>query len=174
MNLTSVRALKFRQEESKGISIMILSLLSLLYSSYKEYGECEGYCKVTFLLNPPFRKSTIYCPNNNKWWYTYTPTLCVCACLHTSWDFAISQINTPHQCTKISHTSNKTSIIFVTLHLIPWRHYSLLQISVYSLSVCLVFSVTISLFPAICSSIKSSVSNPNHSIWTGRRVYSVY
>ena len=88
----------------------------------------------------------------------------------------MSQINTPHQCTKIS----PIKLFFCDTSprslkaLAEFKYYSLLQISVYSISVCLVFSVTISLFPAICSSIKSSVSNPNHSIWTGRRVYSVY
>ncbi|XP_019850795.1 PREDICTED: equilibrative nucleoside transporter 1-like [Amphimedon queenslandica] len=41
-------------------------------------------------------------------------------------------------------------------------------ISIYALSVCLVFSLTISLFPAVCSSIKSSVKDPDHSIWTGK------
>ena len=45
-----------------------------------------------------------------------------------------------------------------------------LQISVYAVSVCLVFLVTLSLFPAVCSSIKSTVKYPDESIWTGNIV----
>ena len=52
--------------------------------------------------------------------------------------------------------------------------YHVAQISVYALSVCLVFSLTISLFPAICSSIKSSVKNPDHTIWTGTFVLLIF
>jgi equilibrative nucleoside transporter 1/2/3 len=43
-----------------------------------------------------------------------------------------------------------------------------LSISVYAFSVFMVFTVTISLFPAVISSIKSTVKYPSASIWTGK------
>jgi equilibrative nucleoside transporter 1/2/3 len=37
----------------------------------------------------------------------------------------------------------------------------------YAVSVYLVFTVTISLFPAVISQVVSSAPNPSHSSWTG-------